>query len=52
VQVPRFRALETDQHVAGRQEQMSAFRTGDSTGLVFTKVLDQLNLGLVDEDEV
>lgn len=31
--------------------QMSAFRTGDSTGLVFTKVLDQLNLGLVDEDE-
>jgi hypothetical protein len=31
--------------------QMSALRTGDSTGLVFTKVLDQLNLGLVDEDE-
>src|SRR5688572_4303639 len=31
--------------------QMSAFSTGDSTGLVFTKVLDQLNLGLVDDDE-
>ncbi len=31
--------------------QLSAFKTGDSVGLVFTKVLDQLNLGLVDEDE-
>ena len=31
--------------------QMSAFQTGDSTGLVFTKVVDQLNFGLVEEDE-
>jgi hypothetical protein len=31
--------------------QMSAFRTGDSTGLVFTKVVDQMSFGLVDEDE-
>ena len=31
--------------------QMSALRTGDSLGLVFTKVVDQLNLGLVEEDE-
>jgi hypothetical protein len=31
--------------------QMSALQTGDSTGLVFTKVVDQLNFGLVDEDE-
>lgn len=31
--------------------QLGAFRTGDSIGLVFTKVLDQLNRGLVDEDE-
>jgi hypothetical protein len=31
--------------------QMSALRIGESVGLVFTKVVDQLNLGLVDEDE-
>ena len=31
--------------------QMSVFKTGDSIGLVFTKVLDHLNLGLVEEDE-
>ena len=31
--------------------QMSALRTGDSLGLVFTKVVDQLNFGLVEEDE-
>src|SRR5438093_9255839 len=31
--------------------QMSAFGTGESVGLVFTRVLDQLNLGMVDEDE-
>jgi hypothetical protein len=31
--------------------QMSAFQIGDSIGLVFTKVVDQLNLGLIDEDE-
>jgi hypothetical protein len=31
--------------------QMAALQNGESVGLVFTKVLDQLNLGLVDEDE-
>ena len=31
--------------------QMSALKTGESVGLVFTKVLDHLSLGLVDEDE-
>lgn len=31
--------------------QMSALQNGSSVGLVFTKVLDQLNLGLVDDDE-
>lgn len=31
--------------------QMNALKTGDSLGLVFTKVVDQLNFGLVDEDE-
>ncbi len=31
--------------------QMNAFKFGDDIGLVFTKVLDELPLGLVDEDE-
>jgi len=31
--------------------QRSVFQIGDSIGLVFTKVVDQLNLGLIDEDE-
>lgn len=31
--------------------QMSALRVGDQLGLVFTTVLDQLSLGMVDEDE-
>lgn len=31
--------------------QMRALRIGDAVGLVFTKVLDQLSLGAVDEDE-
>ncbi|HET7696136.1 MAG TPA: hypothetical protein VFK57_10540 [Vicinamibacterales bacterium] len=31
--------------------QLSAFRNGDSIGLVFTRVVDQLNFGLVEEDE-
>ena len=31
--------------------QMSALRTGDHVGLVFTTVLDQVSLGLVGEDE-
>ena len=31
--------------------QMNAVRMGDSISLVFTTVLDQLRLGLVDEDE-
>jgi predicted transport protein len=31
--------------------QMSALRVNDQVGLVFTKVLDQMTLGLVDEDE-
>ena len=31
--------------------QMSALKTGDQVGLVFTTVLDQVSLGLVDEDE-
>lgn len=30
--------------------QMSALKTGDQVGLVFTTVLDQVSLGLVDED--
>ena len=30
---------------------MSTLRFGDTISLVFTKVLDQVNLGLVDEDE-
>jgi hypothetical protein len=31
--------------------QMSALKAGDCVGLVFTTVIDQLSLGLVDEDE-
>lgn len=31
--------------------QMNAYKFGDQIGLVFTKVLDQMPLGLVDEDE-
>ena len=31
--------------------QMNALRTGDQVGLVFTTVLDQVSLGMVDEDE-
>jgi hypothetical protein len=31
--------------------QMSALKTGDALGLVFTKVVDQINFGLIDEDE-
>jgi len=31
--------------------QMQAYRLGDQISLVFTKVLDQMRLGLVDEDE-
>ena len=31
--------------------QMTAFRFGDDIGLVFTKILDEMPLGLVDEDE-
>jgi hypothetical protein len=31
--------------------QLNAFKFGDEIGLVFTKVLDQMPLGLVDEDE-
>ena len=31
--------------------QMNALKTGDNVGLVFTTVLDQVSLGLVDEDE-
>ena len=31
--------------------QMSAKRLGDQIGLVFTTVMDQMSLGLVDEDE-
>src|SRR3954452_24571323 len=31
--------------------QMSAWRVGDAMTLIFTKVLDELSLGLVDEDE-
>ena len=31
--------------------QMSALKINDQIGLVFTKVLDQMTLGLVDEDE-
>lgn len=31
--------------------QMKAFKFGDDIGLVFTKVLDEMPLGLVDEDE-
>src|ERR1051326_1456223 len=31
--------------------QMNAFRFGDETALVFTKVLDEMPLGLVEEDE-
>lgn len=31
--------------------QMNALRLGESVGLVFTIVLDQMSLGLVDEDE-
>ena len=32
--------------------QMQALKVGDATTLVFTTVLDELNLGLVDEDEI
>lgn len=32
--------------------QMSALKRGDEVGLVFTTVVDQMSLGLVDEDEV
>lgn len=31
--------------------QLSALEIGDQVGLVFAKVLDQMTLGLVDEDE-
>lgn len=31
--------------------QMNALKTGDQVGLVFTTVIDQVSLGLVDEDE-
>lgn len=31
--------------------QLSAFRLGDTVSLVFSKVLDEMQLGLVDEDE-
>ncbi len=31
--------------------QLNAFKFGDEIGLVFTKVLDEMPLGLVDEDE-
>ena len=31
--------------------QMSALKSGDQVGLVFTKVLDQVTFGLVEEDE-
>jgi len=31
--------------------QMTAIKVGDGIGLVFTKVIDELELGLVDEDE-
>jgi len=31
--------------------QMNAYKFGDDIGLVFTKVLDEMPLGLVDEDE-
>lgn len=31
--------------------QMNAFKFGDDLGLVFTKILDEMPLGLVDEDE-
>lgn len=31
--------------------QMQAFRVGDNTTVVFTKVMDELSRGLVDEDE-
>lgn len=31
--------------------QMNAYKFGDDIGLVFTKILDELPLGLVDEDE-
>ena len=31
--------------------QMSALKAGDDIGLVFTKVIDHVSLGLVDEDE-
>jgi predicted transport protein len=31
--------------------QMGAFKFGDDVGLVFTKVLDEISLGLVDDDE-
>lgn len=31
--------------------QLNAFKVGDSVSLVFTKVLDEMRLGLVDEDE-
>jgi hypothetical protein len=31
--------------------QMNAFKFGDQIGLVFTKVLDEMPLGLLDEDE-
>jgi hypothetical protein len=31
--------------------QMNAIRIGDNISLVFTKVLDQIKLGLIDEDE-
>src|SRR3989344_9696838 len=31
--------------------QMSAYKFGDQVGLVFTTILDELSLGLVDDDE-
>ena len=30
---------------------MNALKSGDDIALIFTKVLDELSLGLVDEDE-
>jgi hypothetical protein len=31
--------------------QMKAYKVGDGVTLIFTKILDEVNLGLVDEDE-
>jgi hypothetical protein len=32
--------------------QMKAYKVGNDVSLIFTKILDEVNLGLVDEDEV